>query len=104
MVKFWDRYRWLVTIGAIGILCWSLWYAYATWQAVTNCDDDLFSVVKLNQTWMLVALLIGINIGLSCAGLMSYLVKSIVGGYRAERLLLKLHAEQENSNKEVIEK
>ena len=40
---------------------------------------------------MLISLFIGMILGLNVAGLLSYLVGSIVGGYRTERMLLKLH-------------
>ena len=103
LVEFWDRYRVFVTIGGLAIICWSFWYLTATWQVVTNCDDDdLFSPVKTNQIWMLVSLFLGMSIGLNFAGLLSYLGKSIFGGYRAERLLLSLHAKLESANEEVI--
>ena len=98
LVEFWDRYRVLVTIGGIGIIGFSFWYLATALQGFKNFNaDHPFAIAQLNRLWMLVSLILGIGIGLNFAGILSYLGKSIFGGYRVERLLLRLHAELKSS-------
>ena len=93
-IAFWDRWRHYVTFGGLALLCGGLWYLSAAWQAAAEFGpgDPLF-IDKLNRMWMLISLGVGIGLGLNVAGLVSYILKSSLGGYRAERMLLKLHAE-----------
>ena len=97
LITFWDRWLHFVTVFGTIILLWSFWYLNATWQAFTAVDaDDQLFLEKLNHSWMFISLLVGITLGANFAGLLSYMAKSIFGGYRAERVLLKLHAELES--------
>ena len=92
MITFWDRYRYGVSTIGFGSICWLYWYLNATWQSLASVGvDDPFFIDNLQQRWMLISLFIGMILGLNVAGLLSYLVGSIVGGYRTERMLLKLH-------------
>jgi len=93
-ITFWDRYRHFVTFGGLAILGFGFWYINALWQTVAEFGpgDPLF-IDKLNRSWMLGSLFVGMGLGLNVAGLISYILKSSLGGYRAERMLLRLHAE-----------
>lgn len=103
LVQFWDRWRHFVTIGGLAVIGWSVWYMYATWQSMADIDaNDPLMLAKLNKTWMLISLFVGLGLGINFAGLISYMVKSIFGGYRAERMLLKLHSELHPSREDII--
>ena len=94
LVQFWDRWRHFVTIGGLAVIGWSIWYLHTTWQVVTNVDaGHPFMLAEINKTWMLIALFFGLGLGMNFAGLLSCMVNSILGGYRAERMLLKLYSE-----------
>ena len=76
---------------------------YTAWQTVADIDaDDPFMLDKINKMWMLISLFLGLGLGMNFAGLMSCMLKSIFGGYRAERMLLKLHSELNPSDDKPI--
>jgi len=102
MVKFWDRYRFYVSIFGIAAVCWLFWYLNATWQAITKIDEhDPLIADKITQSLMLISLFVGLMLGLNIAGLLAYIFKSIFGGYRAERLLLRLDEELKQCRSET---
>lgn len=76
---------------------------YTTWQVMADTDpNDPFLFDKLNKTWMLYSLLFGWMLGVNFAGLMSYMAKSVFGGYRAERMLLKFHSQLHPASDDII--
>ena len=94
MVQFWDRWRFIVTIVVVSVLIGFFVTLMMAWQSVTN--DDPFTLEKFNRTGMLISLFIGLNLGVNLTGAISYLAKSIFGGFRTERIILKLHSEVES--------
>ena len=98
-IVFWDRCRFLVLLvfatlmlGFFMLLCVFVKFVF---------DPNNPMVGKQNQMTWIIGFLIGCAIGLILHGVVGYVTSAAIGGYRAERMLLQMHAELNNRRESV---
>lgn len=90
-VAFWDRWRFLILFLFATLMVGFFVVLYVLAQFVLDPNNPLLG--KQSQMMWLLAFLLGCALGLHLHAVMGYVVTAALGGYRAERMLLQMHAE-----------
>ncbi len=95
-IRFWDRWRPLILIVfvtllalLVGVVGWGMNLLVGLQPNALGANLNLISVVA--------AFFIGATFGLHFCGIMYYVIPAAVGGYRTERLLVKLYTDSMKS-------
>ena len=92
-IEFWDRWRksilFVSLIALVGILGFLAWLA----NFLDGVPANNALAININKIHLGIAFGLGVTFGLHLHSVMGYIISSAVGGYRSERMLLKLYAE-----------
>lgn len=96
-IAFWDRYRKFI-LPVFVVMLIAL-FALLIWLGEFILDSNN-PIVGKRFPWVL-AFLLGSVFGLNLHAILKYVIEAAIGGYRAERMLLKLRSELIQSKSDV---
>ena len=92
-IEFWDRWRksilFVSLIALFGLLGFLAWLA----NFVVDIPANNALAIHINKIPLGIAFGFGVTFGFHLHSVIGYIISSAVGGYRSERMLLKLYAE-----------
>jgi len=92
-IEFWDRWR--TTILLVFLILIVGMFGFLGWFAnfVVGLPPNNALGININKIYLAIAFGFGVTFGLHLHSIMGYVISSAVGGYRSERMLIKLYAE-----------
>ncbi len=100
-IEFWDRWRKSILfaslIALVGILGFLAWLA----NFVVHIPANNALAIHIKKIPLGIAFGFGVTLGFHLHSVMGYIISSALGGYRSERMLLKLYAESRKSSPDV---